>query len=105
MYYQEWEMLRDKYKLAPCYGGIRVYYKDLTVDGDCVNYEAGEIRFAFSGASEEQDIFFGLGVFKELINSFVRIYPDTQGWYDIRELSCVPAVKFWIDILGITEAV
>jgi len=99
-----WVWLRDEVEFAPCYGGIRIPYEDLIVEGDEISTEIGEIRIAFSGASQEQDIFFALNIFRALNDSFVEIYPNTQGRLDLSKLEKVPAVKFWLDLLGIREA-
>lgn len=98
------ERLRDKYGLTVFLGGIRIPYKDLIVEGDKISNESGEIRIAFSGASAEQDLFFALMVFRALNNSFVELYPNTQGWLDLRKLKEVQAANLWINLLDIREA-
>lgn len=101
---ETWEWLRDEVKITPCYGGIRIPYKDQIIGESEITDETGEIRIAFSGASQEQDIFFALGVFNALNDSFVRLYPNTQGWLNLSELEEIPAIKFWLDIFQINEA-
>lgn len=99
-----WLWLRNEVGFAPCYGGIRIPYENMIVDGDKISNESGEIRIAFSGASAEQDLFFALMVFRALNNSFVKLYSNTQGWLNLRELQEIPAVKLWLDLLEIEEA-
>lgn len=99
-----WLWLRDEVGIVPCYGGIRIPYEDLIVDGGKVSNESGEFRIVFSGATPEQDLFFALAVFLGLNESFIGLYPNTQGWLKLRNLQEVPAVKFWLDLLGIKEA-
>lgn len=99
-----WLWLRDKVGFAPCYGGIRIPYEDKIVEGNEISDESGEIRIAFSGASAEQDLFFALMIFRALNDSFVKLYPNTQGWLNLRKLQEVPAVKLWLDLLEIEEA-
>jgi hypothetical protein len=96
--------LRDNVGFTHYYGGIRIPYEDKVVEGDKILTEFGEIRIAFSGASSEQDLFFALMIFRALNNSFVKLYPNTQVWLDLRKLQKVPAVKFWLDLLEIEEA-
>jgi hypothetical protein len=96
--------LRDEVGFTTYYGGIRIPYKDIIVEGGKITEEFGEIRIAFSGASAEQDLFFGLMVFGTLNDSFTGLYPNIQGWLDLRKLQKIPAIKFWLDILGIKGA-
>lgn len=79
-------------------------YEDLIVKDDRITTEKGEIRIAFSGASQEQDLFFALSIFEALNNSFVSLYPNTHGWLNLRKLEEISAVKFWLDLLSIKEA-
>lgn len=99
----QWEGLCSS-GYAPCHGGIRIPYEDLIVEESEITTETGEIRLAFSGASQEQDIFFALAVFRALNDSFVTLYPNTQGWLNLRRLQEIPEVKFWLDLLQIKEA-
>ena len=101
------EALRDELGITFYKGGIRFLYQDLRVIADGaggVKEENGEIRMSFSGASEEQDLFFALMVFRSLKGSFVDLYPNIQGWFNIRDFDDYPEVKYYIDILGIKEA-
>ena len=98
-----WVLLRDVYNIAPCYGGIRIPYSDLIVEGNNILKENGEIRLAFSGASQEQDLFFALIIFRALKDSFIELYPNIRGWFDLGELKKVPPARMWLDIMGITE--
>ncbi|MCL2002019.1 hypothetical protein FWG76_01280 [Candidatus Saccharibacteria bacterium] len=98
------EFIRDNFGITSFYGGVRIPYEDLIVEGDKINSETGEIRISFSGASAEQDLFFALSAFKAINDSFVELYPNTQGWLNLRSLETIPAIKLWLDILGIKEA-
>ncbi|MCL2038453.1 hypothetical protein FWG86_00920 [Candidatus Saccharibacteria bacterium] len=93
-----YEWLRDGAGIAPYYGGVRIMYKDLIVEGTEIRKETGEIRIAFSGASEEQDLFFALSILRELNGSFAKLYPNTQGKLDLSELEKIPAAKLWLDL-------
>jgi hypothetical protein len=98
------EQLRDDAKLTLYHGGVRVPYEALIVKGSNVSTETGEICISFSGASQEQDIFFALAVFRELQQSFITLYPNVQVCYNLGELAKIPTVKFWLDLLQIMEA-
>lgn len=99
-----WIWLRDEMGIAPCYGGLRAPYEDMVVEGSEITTETGEIRIAFSGATEEQDVFFALFILRELNASFVNLYPNVQGWINLRGLAEIPAIRFWLDLLEIEEA-
>jgi hypothetical protein len=98
------EQLRDNAKLTLYHGGIRVPYEALIVNGSNISTEIGEICISFSGASQEQDIFFALAIFRELQQSFITLYPNVQGWCDLQELAKIPAVKIRHEIQKIMEA-
>lgn len=98
------EWLRDAFAIAPCYGGIRVPYKDLIVDGCNISDESGEIRIVFSGASAEQDLLFAVAILKAMNDSFVNLYPEVQGWLNLRALREIPAVRVWLDLFRLEEA-
>jgi hypothetical protein len=101
---EAWRMIRDHFNITGYHGAVRVPYEDLEVEDDSINYESGEIRISFSGASQEQDILFALWVLKTLNTSFPQLYPNTQGWLNLRKLEKIPAVKLWLDLLEINEA-
>ena len=86
--------------IAPGYGGIAVPYDRLIVKEDRAMSEKGEIRVAFSGASQEQDLFFALIVFRTLRGLFM----GEHCWIDLGELEKIPPIKFWLDLLQIKEA-
>jgi hypothetical protein len=98
------DQLRDNAKLTVYHGGIRIPYEAFIVNGSNITSENGEICIAFSGASQEQDIFLALAIFKELQQSFITLYPNVQGSYNLRELAKIPAVRFWLDLLQLMEA-
>jgi hypothetical protein len=99
-----WRTIRDSYNVTAYHGAVRIPYEDLIAEGGAVTEEHGEIRISFSGASQEQDLFFALSVFRELNASFGKLYPNTQGWINLRALKQIPMVDFWINALGIEEA-
>jgi hypothetical protein len=98
------EKIRDTCNVTPFHGGIRIPYEDLIINGNETSKETGEILLSFSGASQEQDIFFALSVFRAMNEAFPVLYPNTQGWLNLRELEKIPVVKFWLNALGIEEA-
>jgi hypothetical protein len=97
------EQLRDEAKLTLYHGGLRVPHEALIVNGGRISTASGEILLSFSGASQEQDIFFALAIFKELQQSFTSLYPNVQGWWNLRELAKIPGVRFWLDLLQVKE--
>lgn len=103
-----WEWLRDICGLAPCYGGIRVPYRALglvsRVEGTETSEDKGELLIAFSGASQEQDVMFAVGVLKTLMKAFVAEVPFIQTSYELGGLREIPAVQLWLDIWGIEGA-
>lgn len=111
---ETWEWLRDK-GIAPCYGGITIPYECLVsmpAGGGCnhgeIHYEmkkkTGIIRIAFSGASQEQDLFFALSVLRMMIEKADDIFSTAQAWFNLRGLEEIPAIKMWLQLLGIKEA-
>ncbi|MDL2327349.1 hypothetical protein LJC64_01635 [Ruminococcaceae bacterium OttesenSCG-928-A11] len=103
LYDDDWVILRDSCGIAPCYGGVRIPYEDNIVDGYDVRVENGEICLSFSGATEEQDLFFGLSVFKDLQGLLFDTFKDTSARFDLSGLAEIPAVKLWLDLLDIKE--
>jgi len=94
------EQLRDN-GITPYHGGICIPYRELVVNKLDISEESGKICVAFSGASEEQDVFFALSLFKELQQQIILLFQHVQIGYDLSGFKKVPAVKFWIDLLGI----
>lgn len=111
---EAWDWLRDQ-GIAPWYGGISVPYDCLAsvpAGGGCqhgeVHYamkqKTGIIRIAFSGASQEQDLFFATSVLRMMIDKADDNFPTAQAWFNLRGLREIPAIKMWLQLLGIKEA-
>lgn len=109
-----WNWMRDQ-GVAPWYGGITVPYECLVsmpAGGGCnhgeIHYEmkkkTGMIRIAFSGASQEQDLFFALSVLRIMTEKADDIFSTAQAWFNLRGLEEIPAIKMWLQLLGIKEA-
>lgn len=94
----EAETLRDKLGYAPYYGGIRIRYDstDLTANTE----DIGELLIAFSGASQEQDLFFALFTFKRL-RDLLHEHTGVAYNFDLKPLRHVPTANLWLDILGL----
>lgn len=107
-----WEIL-SHYGLTHWYGGIRIPYDILVTESDdtlfasskqTVNRTKGEIRIAFSGAKEWEDVFFAFCIFMDLQNTLDQLWDQDQIWYNLRGLKADPHLEVWLDLLGIREA-
>lgn len=109
----DWDILK-KYGLTHWYGGIRIPYDILVTehnDGLCVSDDSdqsirrteGEVRIAFSGAKEWQDVFFALRVFCGIQLILEELWDADQIWWNLRGLQKDPVVGFWLNNMGITE--
>ncbi len=100
------EWLRDNFEYTNYYGGINVYYDELSAKLSSADQpERGLIQIAFSGASQEQDTMFAVRVLWSIQEAMVRTLTRSQFWFNLRELEEIPNVKFWLDNFGIEEAV
>lgn len=101
-----WDELKQ-FGFTHWYGGIRIPY-DLLVtvhnkDEQSVQNTKGEMRISFSGAKEWQDTFFCFELFRVIQVVWNELWACDQIWYNLRELSKDPALKFWITAKGIQE--
>lgn len=99
---QQREWLRDECNLTSMYGGIRIPYEYL-VNSDEPHTETGEILLAFSGASQEQDLFMDLWVFQDIKNFLCETQKHIQHTFNLAELREDPTIHFWLQLLRIRE--
>lgn len=99
----DWWML-SRYGLTHWYGGLRIPYDSLVTEGDSIHNKKGEIRVAFSGAKEWQDVFFALRIFYGIQVIMNELWSSDQIWYNLRELQKDPVIGFWINNLELSEA-
>lgn len=99
----DWWML-SRYGLTHWYGGLRIPYDSLVTEGDSIHNKKGEIRIAFSGAKEWQDVFFALRIFYGIQVIMNELWSSDQIWYNLRNLQEDPVVGFWINNMEVSEA-
>lgn len=109
-----WEKLA-KYGLTHWHGGMRIPYDILVTEHqlktednpnttqDIINTK-GEIRIAFSGAKEWQDVFFAVKIFQGIQVILNELWSADQTWYNLRDLKKDLITDFWLTNLGIEEA-
>ena len=109
-----WEKLA-KYGLTHWHGGIRTPYDILVTEHQPATKDnpnptqdvidkRGEIRIAFSGAKEWQDVFFALKIFQGIQVILNELWSADQIWYNLRGLNDDPIASFWLTNLKIEEA-
>lgn len=98
-----WKWMRDRLRLAPCYGGIRVPYEQIVLDGKKPRTVGGELKVVFSGASEEQDLMFAFRVLRAVQRACEWNLPARQISYDFGRLRADPVARMWMDLLRIRE--
>lgn len=98
------EFLRE-HGLTSYKGAIRVPYEILvsTEEGK-IDPTSGEIRIAFSGAEEWQDMFFATDILAELQQSLNELWEHDQIWLNLRGLRANHQTAMWLKLLGIREA-
>lgn len=104
----EWEILK-KYGLTRWHGGIRIPYDILLTNHQddphgTIERRLGEIRIAFSGAKEWQDVYFALLLFQNIQTILNELWDMDQIWYNLRELRDDTIAGFWLNNLEIAEA-
>lgn len=97
------EWLRDECKIASMYGGIRMPYEFLINTDKESHTNEGEILIAFSGASQEQDAFFALWIFKAIQKALAKYQNNIQHSYDLSALRQNPVIHHWMKILHIHD--
>lgn len=109
-----WDILK-RYGLTHWYGGIRIPYDILVTEhGEAflagekgkqhVNETTGEIRIAFSGAKEWEDVFIAFCIFGNLQNTLNELWDRDQIWFNLRGIENDPHLAVWLDLLDIHEA-
>lgn len=108
----EWRLLAQ-HDITRWYGGIRIPYDTLATKnhGACltstnmqvISQHTGEIRIAFSGAKEWQDLFFAFRIFKDIQKILHKYCDQNQIWYNLRQLQSDPNLGFWLNLLKIHE--
>lgn len=97
------EFLRE-HGLTSYKGAIRVPYEILVSTEHGIDRTNGEIRIAFSGAEEWQDMFFTMDILADLRQSLNELWEYDQIWFNLRSLEADPQTKMWLNLLGIHEA-
>ncbi len=98
------ELLRE-YGLTSYKGAIRVPYEILvSTEQGSIDTETGEIRIAFSGAEEWQDLFFATEILAELQQALNKFWECDQIWFNLRDLQADPQTEMWLKLLGVQEA-
>lgn len=97
------ESLRDC-GLTSYKGAIRVPYEILVSTKHGIDRTSGEVRIAFSGAEEWQDVFFTMDILADLRQSLNELWEYDQIWFNLRGLEADPQTKMWLNLLGIREA-
>lgn len=100
---EDWRSL-SPHGLTHWYGGLRIPYDSLVTEGDSIHNKKGEIRIAFSGAKEWQDVFFALRIFYGIQVIMNELWSSDQIWYNLRNLQEDPVVGFWINNMEVSEA-
>ena len=95
------ESLRDEVGITYFYGGIRIHFSSMSVADNDIDKRNGEIRIAFSGASQEQDLFFALTIIKALNEAYDEIYPYSNYVFALDRFKNIPMVRFWLELLKI----
>lgn len=92
--------LRDHAGITGYKGGVRLPYSVILSDRNLP--EHGEILISFSGASAEQDLFFGLSIAKQFIRSYRESFKQNSLFLKLDDLETNhPAEMFWLKLLGI----
>lgn len=100
------EWLRDRIGYTNFYGAVRVPYEKnfaAATDNRKVTDYNGQLRIAFSGASEEQDVMFALRVLRE-IQFHQCWYEGWSPYYNLRGLYRAPNIHLWLKELKIKES-
>lgn len=99
------EWLRDNCKIASMYGGIRIQYEFLVNSDKATEPQinTGEILIAFSGASQEQDVFFTVWILSTIQQYLKDAERNTQHSYDLSMLQKAPVINLWLKLMHISE--
>lgn len=91
------------YSITNTPGGIRVPYKVLVTCSKDVLTEYGEIRVAFCGATEWQNMFYTFKVFGQIQKILKKLWKEDAISYDLSKLCEYGDAKFWMKLLKIRE--
>lgn len=94
------EWLRDTCKIASMYGGIRIPYEFLA-NADEPHTNTGEILISFSGASQEQDLFFAIWILDSIQHTLAQTQENIQHSYELEDLRRNPIIHHWMKIMRI----
>lgn len=98
------EWLRDTCGIASMYGGIRVLYEFLiNTDEPEPHTNEGEILIAFSGASQEQDVFFAAWMLSAIQESLAKSQRNIQHSYLLEDLRKSPVIHHWFKLMHIAK--
>ncbi len=99
------EWLRDIVGYTNFCGAVRIpYERNFEIIKKATSEEdyTGELRIAFSGASEEQDVMFTLRILREV--QFLQCwYRRSLPYYGLQPLSKIPNIRLWLEELNIKE--
>lgn len=97
------EWLRDTCKLACMYGGIRIPYESLINTDEGFHDARGEILIAFSGASQEQDVFFCIWILYALQQALLKHQDNIQHTYILEDVKLNPIIHHWLTAMDISD--
>lgn len=98
------EWLRDTCGIASMYGGIRVLYEFLiNTDEPEPQTNEGEILITFSGASQEQDVFFAAWMLSTIQENLAEHQRNIQHSYDLEALRKNPVIHHWFKLMHIAN--
>jgi len=110
---EDWQKLREL-GITKWFGGIRVPYEAMVTevckatsageaDKQVVSSKPGEIRVAFSGATEWQDTFFAFQLFGRIQEILNQQWTQDQIWYNLRAFKPHPKLQFWVTAMELPE--
>lgn len=98
------EWLRDECEIASMYGGIRIPYEFLiNADKEYQSINDGEILIAFSGATQEQDVFFALYVLRAIQHSLAAHESHVLHDYVLSDLHKNCVIGHWLQLMRIHD--
>lgn len=98
------EWLRDECNLAYMYGGIRIPYEFLiNANKEHQSINDGEILIAFSGATQEQDVFFALYVLRAIQHSLAVHESHVLHDYILSDLRKNCVIGHWLQLMRVHD--
>lgn len=95
------ETLRQDCGLTTYRGGIRVPYTLISFTDGAAREVRGEIRIAFSGAKEWQDMCMACFVLRDLQQAIQKCWESVQVTYHLAGLQADQQYNMWLKLLGI----